>query len=99
MVGTIEQVLEVKRETKALEEMTDWEMKQLPRGLRIDIPLKSTVEIRRIVPLLRQLANIMERESKRTDLSPVQILNNIWGVNRSLRYDIEEICKTGHRHK
>jgi hypothetical protein len=99
MVGTVEQVLEVKRETKALEEMTDWEMKNLPRGLRIDIPLKSTIEARRCAALLRRFADLMERESKRQDLTPVQILRNIWGFNRHLRYDVEEICKNGHRHK
>ena len=99
MVGTVAEVLEMRRETKALEEMSDWEMQQLPRGLRIDIPLKSTMEVRRVVPHLKRLAQIMEEQSKRTDLTPVQILRNIWAANRSLRYNIEEICKTGHRHK
>lgn len=99
MVGTIEQVLEMKRETKAHEELTDWEMQQLPRGLRIDIPLKSAVEVKRVVPHLKRFIQIMEEQAGRKDLSPVQILNNIWMANRSLRYNIEEICKTGHRHK
>jgi hypothetical protein len=99
MVGTIEQVLEMRRETKALEEVSDWEMAQLPRGLRIDIPLKSTVEVRRVVPHLKRFAQIMEEQAQRKDLTPVQILRNIWAANRSLRFNIEEICKTGHRHK
>ena len=99
MVGTVEQVLEMKREQKQLEELSDWEMAQLPRGLRIDIPLKSTVEVRRIIPHLKRFAQIADEQANRKDLTPVQILNNIWSANRSLRYKIEEICKTGRRHR
>lgn len=99
MVGTIEQVLEVRREQKQIEEMTDFEMQRLPRGLRIDVPLKSTIEVRRVAAHLRAFADEMERQSKRKDLTPFQILWNIWTGNRTLRDRIEEICKTGHRYR
>jgi hypothetical protein len=99
MVGTVEQVLEMKREQKQLEEMSDFEMQRLPRGLRIDVPLKSTIEVRAVARHLRAFADVMEREGKRQDLTPFQILWNIWTANRTLRDRIEEICKTGHRYR
>lgn len=99
MVGTVEQVLEMKRETKALEEMSDFEMQRLPKGLRIDVPLKSTIEVRRVAGHLRAFADEMERQSKRKDLTPIQILWNIWTGNRTLRDRIEEICKTGWKYR
>jgi hypothetical protein len=99
MVGTIEQVLEVKRETKALEEMSDFEMRRLPRGLRIDVPLKSTIEVKAVARHLRAFADTMEREAKRQDLTPFQILWNVWTANRTLRDRIEEICKTGWKYR
>ncbi len=96
MVGTVTEVLEMKREQKALEEISDFEMRHLPRGLRIDIPLRSTIEARKAAQQLRQFADYMEKESRRNDLTPVQILWNIWRACRGLRYDIDEICKTKH---
>lgn len=99
MVGTVQEVLEMRREKTALEEMSDFEMRRLPRGLRIDVPLKSTIEVRAVAKHLRQFADVMEREAKRQDLTPFQILWNVWTANRTLRDRIEEICKTGHRHK
>jgi hypothetical protein len=99
MVGTIEQVLEVKRETKAIEEMSDFEMRRLPRGLRIDIPLKSTIELRQSIKQVRKWLDGAEREAMRRDLTPFQILWNVWTGGRTLRDRIEEICKTGHRHR
>jgi hypothetical protein len=99
MVGTLQEVLDVKKEQKSFEEMSDFEMKQLPRGLRIDIPLKSTMEIRRVAALLHKFADMMERESKRQDLTPVQILRNVWGSCRTLRMHIEDICRSGYKHR
>jgi hypothetical protein len=99
MVGTIEQVLEVKRENKALEEMSDFEMRHLPRGLRIDIPLRSTIEARKAAQQLRAFADYMEKETRRKDLTPIQILWNVWRACRGLRYDIDEICKTAKRDR
>lgn len=99
MVGTLTEAVEMRREKKTFEEISDWEMKQLPRGLRIDIPLKSTMEIRKVAPALRQFADMMERESKRKDLTPVQILRNVWAHNRSLRAFIENVCRSGWIHR
>lgn len=94
MVGTLEAVVEMAREKKQLEEMTDWEMTRLPRGLRIDIPLASVIELRKVAPLLHQFADVIEKETRRKDQTPVQILWHIWGVCRTLRWRIEEACKT-----
>jgi hypothetical protein len=95
MVGTIEQVIEVQREKKQLEEMTDWEMKGLPRGLRIDIPLASVVELRKVAPLLREFADILDRECRHNKVqAPSQILWHLWGVGRTLRARIEDACRT-----
>lgn len=99
MVGTLNEVLDMKREQKQLEEMTDFQMQRLPKGLRIDIPLKSTIELRRVMGQLRAFANEMEKESKRQDLTPFQILWNVWTANRTLRDRIEQICKTGWKHR
>lgn len=95
MVGTLEQVLEVKREKQRLEEMSDWQMKHLPRGLRIDIPLASVVELRAVAPLLREFADILDRECRHNKIqTPDQILWHLWGVGRNLRRRIEEVCRT-----
>lgn len=94
MVGTLEAVVEMAREKKQLEEMTDWEMGRLPRGLRIDIPLASVIELRKVAPLLRQFADVIEKETHRRDQTPMQILWHIWGVCRTLRSRIEDVCKT-----
>lgn len=99
MVGTIEEVVELKREKKSFEEMTDWEMQQLPRGLRIDVPLKSTQHLKRIAPLFRELANAIEMECRKPGLTPVQVLNHIWFHGQSARRIIEQITGTGRKNK
>jgi hypothetical protein len=92
MVGTIEGHVEMTRERKKLEELDDWELARLPNGIRIDIPLKSTIHMRKIAPLLRQFADIMERESRRNDITPYTALERCWFVARTLRREILKIC-------
>lgn len=95
MVGTLEAVVEMAREKKQLEEMTDWEMKNLPRGLRIDIPLASVIELRKVAPLLREFADILDRECRHNKVqTPDNILWHLWGVGRTLRARIEDVCRT-----
>lgn len=61
MVGTVEQAVEMKREKQRLEEMSDWEMKYLPKGIRIDIPLKSATHLLPVARILHEFASVMER--------------------------------------
>jgi hypothetical protein len=92
MVGTLMEHVEMTREQKRLEELSDWEMQHLPNGIRIDIPLKSTIHLRKIAPLLRQFADLMERESRRNDITAYQAIERCWMVARSLRREILKIC-------
>ena len=92
-----EEVMDMRREKRHFEEMSDWELRQLPRGLRLDIPLKSTQHLKRISPLLRQLAEAIDRECRKPDLTPVQALNHIWFHGQSCRRIIEEICDSTKR--
>jgi hypothetical protein len=94
MVGTIEQVLEVKRDDKMLEEMNEWEMKYLPKGIRIDIPLRSATHMKRVGELLVEFGEVMQRQSRRKDLTPYQVMENIWFIARKIRREIEKICYT-----
>lgn len=99
MVGTVQEAVEMKREKKSFEEMSDWEMQQLPRGLRLDIPLKSTQHMKRLAPLLRALANAIETECRKPDLTPVQVLNHIWLHGQSARRIIQQITGEGRRNR
>lgn len=92
MVGTLTEHVEMTREKKKLEELNDWEMEHLPNGIRIDIPIKSTIHLRKIAPLLRQFADIMERENRRNDITAYQALERTWLVARTLRREILRIC-------
>jgi hypothetical protein len=90
-----EEVMAQRKLEQLEDEMSEWHRKMLPNGLRIDIPLKksSIFHIRKIAPLLRQFADLAEKESRRTDLTPFQILTNIWFSGHGLRNQIVEICK------
>ena len=99
MVGTIEQVLEVKKEQRQIEEISDFEFRRLPKGLRIDIPLKSTHHWKRIAPLLRQYAERIESELRRKELTPVEQLSNIHFLGHTLRDYIDEICGVTRKTK
>ena len=96
---TPQEVMDMKKERRAFEEMSDWEMKQLPRGLRLDIPMKSTQHLKRISPILRQLAEAIDRECRKPDLTPVQVLNHIWFHGQSCRRIIEEICQSSKKFR
>jgi hypothetical protein len=95
MVGTIEQVLEVKREKKQLEEMNDWEMSRLPNGIRLDIPLKSATHMKRVGELMVEFGEALQRLSRRKDETSFQILFHCWSMARTVRRRIEEICNIG----
>jgi len=92
MVGTVEQAVEMKREKKHFEEMSDWEMRMLPKGLRLDFPLKSTQHWKRIAPLLREFALAVETDLMRKDQTPVQVMESIWRKGHILRMRVDEIC-------
>lgn len=96
---TPQEVMDMRKEKKQLEEMSDWEMKQLPRGLRLDIPLKSTQHLKRISPILRQLAEAIDMECRKKELTPVQVLNHIWWHGQSARSIIDEICCITSKHR
>jgi hypothetical protein len=92
MVGTIEQALDMKREKQSLEEMSDWEMKYLPKGIRIDIPLKSATHLLPVARILHEFAGAMERIARDRSLTSAQALEKSWMVARKLRREIEKIC-------
>lgn len=92
MVATLEAVLEMKREKQQFEEMSDWEMKYLPRGLRLDFPLKSTQHWKRIAPLLREFAEAVDTELRRKDQTPVQVMEHIWRLGHILRMRVDQVC-------
>jgi alanine racemase len=92
MVGTIQEVLEVRREKKQLEEISDWEMSLLPKGIRIDIPLKSATHMHRVGVVLVEYGEAMQRVSKRKELTSFHVLDRCWSMAREVRRRIEEIC-------
>jgi hypothetical protein len=94
MVGTVEQVLEMKREKDQLEELNEWEMKYLPKGIRIDIPLRSATHMKRVGEMLVEFGEAMQRTSRRKDLTSYQVMENIWFIARKVRREIEKICYT-----
>jgi hypothetical protein len=92
MVGTVQEVLEMKREQKRLEELSDWELEKLPNGIRIDIPIKSATHMARIGALMVEFGEAMQRVARRKDETPYQILFTCWSMARTVRRRIEEIC-------
>jgi hypothetical protein len=73
MVGTIEQVLEVKRRAQA-HELTDIEREQIGRFVRFEIPLTDIYKMRKVADLLRGAAAEIDNRTRRTDLSIKDIL-------------------------
>ncbi len=99
MVGTLNEALDLKRDKKQIEEISSSEFRRLPKGLRIDIPLKSTHHWKRIAPLLRQYADQIETELRRKELMPVEQLSNIHFRGHTLRDCIDEICGVTRKTK
>ena len=94
MVGTIDEALTMDREKKQLEELNEWELKYLPKGIRIDIPLRSATHMKRVGELLVEFGEVMQRQSRRKDLTSYQVMENIWFIARKIRREIEKICYT-----
>lgn len=94
MVGTLEAALEMDRDKKQLEELNDWELKYLPKGIRIDIPLRSATHMKRVGEMLVEFGEAMQRTSRRKDLTSYQVMENIWFIARKVRREIEKICYT-----
>lgn len=92
MVGTIEQVIEMKNEQRRLEEISDWELEKLPNGIRIDIPLKSATHMSRIGAILVEYGEAMQRVARRREDTPYQIMWRCWSMAREVRKRIEGIC-------
>src|SRR5688572_12424134 len=99
MVGTLMEHVEMKRETKQLEEISDRRMEQLPKGLRLDFPIVSTQHWKRITPLLRQFAEKVDTELRRKELTPYEALENIWAWGHSLRREVDRIYNTRERRR
>lgn len=99
MVGTLQDAVEMTRDKKQIEEISDFEFRRLPKGLRIDIPLRSTNHWKRIAPLLRQYAEQIETELRRKELMPVEQLSNIHFRGHTLRSRIDEICGVTRKNR
>jgi hypothetical protein len=92
MVGTLEDAVMMDRNKRRLEEFNELELKYLPKGIRLDIPLKSATHMRRIGVLLVEFGEAMQRMSQRKDLTSYQVLENLWFIARKVRREIERIC-------
>jgi hypothetical protein len=91
---TPQEVMDMKKSERMLEEMNEWEMKYLPKGIRIDIPLRSATHMKRVGEMLVEFGEAMQRTSRRKDLTSYQIMENIWFIARKVRREIEKICYT-----
>lgn len=74
MVGTIEQVLEVKREKKQLEELSDRDKQMIGGTVRLDLPMDSQYRLRQVAEELQRLSSILDRLSRDNSLTPRQAL-------------------------
>lgn len=74
MVGTIEEVVELKREKKQLEELSDRDKQMIGGSVRLDLPMDSQYRLRQIADELQRLAAILDRLSRDNSLTPRQAL-------------------------
>ena len=73
MVGTIEQALDMKRRPQA-HELTEYDLKQIGTFVRFEIPMTDMYKLRQVADLLRGFANLIDTQTRRTDLSVRTIL-------------------------
>ncbi len=74
MVGTVEDVVAMKREKKQLEELTERDRSMIGGSVRLDLPMDSQYRLRQIADELQRLAAILDRLSRDDNLTPRQAL-------------------------
>lgn len=74
MVGTIEDALDLKRDKKQLEELTDIDKEMIGGTARLDLPMDSQYRLRQIAEELQKLATMFDRLSRENTITARQAL-------------------------
>ncbi len=67
-----QEVMDMKKSQKALEDMTPREREIVGGTVRLDLPMDSQYRLRQVAECLRDLAKILDRLSRANDVTPVQ---------------------------
>jgi hypothetical protein len=90
MVGKTEDFVEMKKQEKRFDELSDLDKMVIGQAVRIEIPFTDQYNMRRIADLLRGYAELLDLWSRRTDLPPRSVLMHLRGEAKLVNTRIRE---------
>jgi hypothetical protein len=94
MVGKVEDFVEMAKQEKRFDELSDLDKMVIGQAVRIEIPFTDQYNMRRIADLLRGYAELLDLWSRRNDLPTRSVLVHLRSEAKAINSRIRDMCGT-----